>query len=345
MCFTNEDLTRIYCDPLISFLSCLSALYPELATFAQSHIETVHILSSTHPKDRSQFYLAQSKLTLKSERIDDFKLYCRIFAEAVVSSKTVQKVNDTTVSVVGLNNASLFIGDIWDGRLLLYVHLQRHSEDGDLDEEDSDSQFKNEFGTPFAITVSYQFIFQYIYFFYAYMNYDQGTLVDNVIGKARDNFSDVAHLHTSSYSYSDNSSAHRGIGGDMPSDMHTHNLRSLDALPPRQYDARNFYRACGFDFFDQHDQLPHNKVSFVNIVQETCALKLVAGDETVSVKSDNESTQELQTTSGIEDSVEDELKHQKVANSHEISGDLFYYSNVVDAFYLCISSTNLYGRF
>lgn len=98
-------------------MSALVEKYPQLAAFAKSHIATVHILSTTHPKDRAEYYLAESAPMLSAEQMIAFDEYCEVCATTVLNAMAESGGAKDT----GSNECTLFVGDLWDGRLLVFL--------------------------------------------------------------------------------------------------------------------------------------------------------------------------------------------------------------------------------
>lgn len=140
----------------------------------------------------------------------------------------------------------------------------------------------------------------------------QGTLVDNVRRAAAEKFADVAHLHQTATAYSDSLVAHRGVGGDIAEETHTHSFLPLDAPPTRVHDTRRFYEDCVFDFLPQQDdRQPAKHIAPVRTATKS------------SIENALEDDEDDQESSPLDVHVNESLKDQMVVDAGSMSGSSF----------------------
>lgn len=145
-----EGVSRVNYKAFIDLISTLGVAYPQ---FVQSHLEAVDIMRTTHPKDRIKYYLAETVLALKSDVRSAFERYCTLLTDRLLAMASASGDREGVKGdVFTFNGDTLFVGDLWDGRLLVFVHLKRCPED--LDEEILARPSPAAFIKPYAIKVS-----------------------------------------------------------------------------------------------------------------------------------------------------------------------------------------------
>lgn len=124
----------------------------------------------------------------------------------------------------------------------------------------------------------------------------------------------------------------------MPQDMHTHNRLPIGAPPQRIYDTRNFYKQCGFDFFDQQRYTGERPaVQFAAEPISAKSARFGGSAKTITTTSTNSSTTSSRApsvhsedqddvTSGTgyegDESLAEKLKSQAVIDTAALSGKI-----------------------
>lgn len=174
-------------------------------------------------------------------------------------------------------------------------------------------------------------------------------MVDSIKRVAAVKFTDVKHVADAA-DPEDRRPIHSGVGGDMPVELHTHTHQPLDAPYVRKYNTQNFYRECGFDFFDMQRNVAQPAVRFAEATESkqlaTSTVATTNRESTSSAPSVCSEDQEDATSGGYVDgeSLAELLKRQGEMNTGAVSGMshlLLHFIGDINSLLICVQISSI----